>query len=156
MLEIQLAKRSDALAIAIMSRRLIEGGLPWSWTARRVARHITGADSLVVVARHHSRMVGFAIMFCGEERSHLNLLAVDPAHRRAGIGSKLVAWLEESARTAGTFFVDLEVRGENHEAQRFYESLGYQEQGRVVGYYHGRETAVRMTHDMRVPSASPS
>ncbi len=156
MLQIALATRRDALAISIMSRRLIEGGLPWAWTARRVARHIQGPESLVVVAQHAHRLAGFGIMFCGEHRSHLNLLAVDPALRRIGIGKALVAWLEKSARTAGTFFVDLEVRADNAAAQRFYTRLGYRERGRVPGYYYGRETAVRMTHDLRVPSASPS
>ena len=156
MSRIVLANRRDALNIAIMSRRLIEGGLPWAWTARRVARHIEGRDSLVVLAQENSRTIGFGIMFVGEQRSHLNLLAVEPHFRRAGIGTMLVHWLEVSARTAGTFFIDLEVRAINAGAQRFYARLGYQEQGRVAGYYAGRETAVRMTHDLRVPSASPS
>ncbi len=154
--KIVLATRSDALAIAVMSRRLVEGGLPWAWTARRVARHIESRDSLVVLSREDSRMLGFGIMFCGEHRSHLSLLAVEPTARRAGVGTALVNWLETSAGIAGTFFIDLEVRAENLTAQRFYRRLGYEERGRVPGYYYGRETAVRMTHDMRVPSASPS
>ena len=156
MSRIVLANRRDALTIAIMSRRLIEGGLPWAWTARRVARHIEGRDSLVVRAEDDSRTIGFGIMFIGDNRSHLNLLAVEPHFRRAGIGAGLVRWLEASAHTAGTFFIDLEVRAANSGAQRFYAGLGYQEQGRVDGYYAGRETAVRMTHDLRVSSASPS
>jgi ribosomal-protein-alanine N-acetyltransferase len=154
--EIVLATRFDAPAIAMMSRRLVEGGLPWAWTARRVARHIQSRESLVVLGRKGSRLLGFGIMFCGEHRSHLNLLAVEPTARRAGVGTALVSWLETAASTAGTFFIDLEVRAANLSAQRFYRRLGYEERGRVPGYYYGRETAVRMTHDMRVPSASPS
>ena len=151
-----LARRDDAEVIARMSRCLIEGGLPWAWTSRRVARHIDGSDSLVLLAKRRTALIGFGIMFFGEHRAHLNLLAVDPVCRRTGVGSDLVAWLEKSARTAGTFFVDLEVRAENNGARDFYSRLGYRERGRVRGYYYGREAAVRMTHDLRVPSASPS
>ena len=154
--QLTLANPVDAADIAAMSRRLIEGGLPWAWTTRRVARHIDGRDSLVMVVREDSRLIGFGIMFYGEHRSHLNLLAVDPDYRRAGIGRQLVGWLEKSARTAGTFFVDLEVRADNDAALEFYTRLGYRERGRVPGYYYGREMAVRMTHDLRVASASPS
>ena len=35
---LRLAHRSDAQAIATLSRDLIERGLGWSWTARRVMR----------------------------------------------------------------------------------------------------------------------
>ena len=48
--------------------------------------------------------------------AHLNLLAVDPAHRRRGIARRLLTWLEESALTAGTFTVGLELRA--HERGR--------------------------------------
>jgi GNAT superfamily N-acetyltransferase len=58
-------------------------------------------------------MRGFAIMEFLEEEAHLNLLAVDPSYRRAGLGRRLVRWLEESCTVAGSFVVYLEVRASN-------------------------------------------
>jgi ribosomal-protein-alanine N-acetyltransferase len=145
------ARTVDAVPIALMSRRLVEAGLPsWSWTARRVARHILEPESIVLTARRMGELVGFAIMGFGEESAHLNLLAVEPRCRRSGLGRRLVRWLEESAMVAGTFEVNLEVRAGNIVARRFYRALGYCEADILPGYYDHIEDAVRLTRDLRV------
>lgn len=145
------ARPVDAVPIALMSRRLVEAGLPsWSWTARRVARHIHDPESVVLVARRTDELTGFAIMGFGEEAAHLNLLAVEPRFRRAGLGRRMVRWLEESALVAGTFEVSLEVRVGNKVARQFYRALGYSEADLLPGYYERLEDAVRMTRDLRI------
>ncbi|MGH8598543.1 MAG: GNAT family N-acetyltransferase [Gammaproteobacteria bacterium] len=145
-----LARIRDAALIAELSRKTIEDGLPWLWTAQRVARQILHRESIVLVARVDSCLVGFAIMHFGRDQAHLNLLAVAPAHRRHGIGCGLVRWLEESANVAGTFTITLEVRAGNARARRFYRNLGYTECGRARDYYSGVEDAIRLTRDLRV------
>jgi [ribosomal protein S18]-alanine N-acetyltransferase len=148
-----LAAEADALGIARMSRDLIETGLGWSWTAARVLRSIRDPEVLVLVAREGKRVIGFAIMDFGEEAAHLSLLAVDPSHRRRGIGRQLFDWLKESALTAGIAVVKLELRAGNVEAQHFYCCLGFEEIGWTVGYYRRRETALRMALRLRQPTA---
>ena len=147
--ELKLVRRRDAQPIARMSRDLVEHGLPWTWTARRVAAHIRGRDSNVLGAWHEGRLVGFAIMQFYTERAHLNLLAVQPAARRLGIGRYLVEWQEEVARAGGIPIVNLEVRANNPGAQAFYRRLGYRQVEHLPGYYQGREAAIRMRHDLR-------
>ena len=149
-IDLQLATVADAGAIASMSRRLIESGLPWSWRPARVAKHIRARDSVVVAARSDGHLVGFAIMYFADETAHLNLLAVEPAYQRCGLGQRLVHWVEQSAVVAGTFVVSLEVRARNYDARRFYRRLGYRETGWLFRYYSGSENAVRMSHDLRV------
>jgi predicted N-acetyltransferase YhbS len=92
-------------------------------------------------------------MHFGDEIAHLNLLAVDSQFQRRGLGRQLLAWLEESAMTAGTFTVCLEVRARNPVALLFYRRLGFTESGRVPRYYSGREDALRMTKTLRHPLA---
>ena len=142
-------RRGDAQRIACMSRDLVEYGLPWTWTARRVTAHIRGRDSNVLGAWHEGQLVGFAIMQFYAERAHLNLLAVQPAVRRLGIGRCLVEWQEQVARAGGIPVVNLEVRANNPGAQAFYRRLGYRQGERLPGYYQGREAAIRMNHDLR-------
>lgn len=145
-----LARPLDAVPIALMSRRLVEAGLPsWSWTARRVARHIHDPESVVLAAKRDNELTAFAIMGFGEEAAHLNLLAVEPRFRRFGVGRRLVRWLEESCMVAGTFEVSLEVRASNLAARRFYRALGYSEADLLPGYYERMEDAIRMTRDLR-------
>jgi ribosomal-protein-alanine N-acetyltransferase len=85
----------------------------------------------------------------GEDVAHLNLLAVDPAHRRRGVARSLVRWLEETALTAGTFIIGLELRAGNEPARALYRALGYHELGQIPGYYQGLESAIRMVRDVR-------
>ncbi len=145
------ARSLDAVPIALMSRRLIEGGLPtWSWTTRRVARLINDAETTVLAARHGDELAGFAIMGFGDEAAHLYLLAVEPRFRRTGLGRRMVRWLEASAVTAGTFEIHLEVRAGNAPARSFYRALGYSEVDMLPGYYDRLEDAVRITRDLRV------
>lgn len=145
-----LAKRDEATEIALMSRFLIEHGLPWSWTESRVARYIRHPECAVVVARDRRRIAGFGVMEFLDEHAHLSLLAVRPGYREQGLGRRLLEWLESSSRTAGIFLVRLELRAGNDGARRFYEKLGYREAGSRPAYYCGREDAVVMTHDLTV------
>jgi ribosomal-protein-alanine N-acetyltransferase len=142
---IALAKIDDARAIAEMSRALIEPGLVWAWTPVRVRHFIGNRDSSVIVTRRERRIAAFALMSFGDECAHLNLLAVAPAHRRQGLGRRLVEWLSASATVAGIFRINLELRANNPEALAFYLNLGFEKQGIDPGYYQGREAALRMS-----------
>jgi ribosomal-protein-alanine N-acetyltransferase len=132
-----------------MSRDLVEGGLAWRWTPRRIAASIRAPDVNVLVACEQERIVGFAIMRYGDDEAHLNLLAVAPAYRRTGIGRRLIAWLEECAVVAGIFIVTLELREGNYSARFFYTNLEYRPIRQIPGYYQGREAALRMRRDLR-------
>jgi len=155
-LSLSLARRSDASAIARMSRVLIEYGLQWKWTARRVEASICAANVNVLVARLDTRIIGFAIMRYGDDDAHLDLLAVAPSYRRLGVGQELLNWLEKCATVAGIFRISLEVRESNGGAQQFYERMGYHRLNVVPGYYEGREAALRMRRDLASGSGCTS
>lgn len=146
---LQPARIAEARRLAVMSQNYVEAGLRPAWSTSRITWHMRHPDSIVLTARNSVTTVGFAIMRYGDDVAHLNLLAVDPAHRRRGVAHKLMAWLEETALTAGTFTIGLELRAENQGAFAFYTSLGYRELGRVSGYYQGVEAAIRMARDVR-------
>ena len=149
------ARLSDAKRLAAMSQQWVEAGLRPSWGPLRIAWHIRDAESIVLTARVCGAAEGFAIMRYAEETAHLNLLAVSPAYRRRGMGRALIGWLEETALTAGTFAVSLELRAGNTGARAFYAALGYQESAEVAGYYQGLESAVRMRRDVRTQHQAP-
>ena len=153
--EIALARPNDAPRLASMSRRLVEAGLEACWTAGRIERHFRHADSVVLVARAAGGVAGGAVMQYGDDAAHLNLLAVEPAWRRRGLGRRLLTWLEDTARGAGTFTIRLELRASNEAGRAFYAALGYRETGTVRGYYQGVEDAMRMARDLAV-SAAPA
>lgn len=153
--ELRLARPADAQAIATISRDHIESGLGWKYDAARVRRSIGDRDTLVLVACERDVLAGFAIMDFGDERTHLVLLAVQPAKRRRGIGRAMLEWLLESARTAGIASVHLELRASNEAARRFYRALGFSETVLMPRYYGGREAAMRMVRVLRAPGPLP-
>src|ERR1700758_5354577 len=97
------ARAGEAGLLAAMARELVEDGLRPSWDAARIGWHIRHSESVVLAARAARAVAGFAIMRYGDDSAHLNLLAVAPAHRRLGVARRLIAWLESTALTAGTF-----------------------------------------------------
>jgi [ribosomal protein S18]-alanine N-acetyltransferase len=151
---LQPAYRSDASAIAAMSRDLIEEGLGWQYRIERVRQLIADPETVTLAAREGERMIGFAVMTFGDERAHLVLLAVRPACQRRGIARQMARWLLASATTAGIASVHVELRARNAGAYRFYRALGFVETLRLPGYYRGCETAIRMMRMLRVPGTT--
>lgn len=139
---LRAARASEAAAIARLSRRHVEQGLRWRWTPSRVRRSIADSETMVLVAAVGETVAGFAIMRFGDLDAHLHLLAVAPEHRRAGLGTDLLRWLERCCRTAGLRHVRLEVRAGNRAARRFYETVDFRLIGRISGYYDRREAAL--------------
>lgn len=153
-IKLRLATDSDACHIAVISRDVIETGLGWSWTLPRVTRSIRCVDTAALVADAGQQVAGFAIMYFGEEEAHLRLLAVKPDYQRAGVGRRLIEWLEASALVAGISVVYLQVRATNRVAHTFYEKLGYRKIKHVPGYYSGRESALYMARDLHCATST--
>lgn len=146
--DIRLATQQDAQSIACLSRDCIERGLGWRWTPQRVLRSIANPSVNVAVCSGSAGLSGFGIMHYGIEDAHLLLLAVEPARRRHGVATALMAWLEASARTAGLGAIWLEMRSANTAAGAFYKTLGYRQLGRVRGMYNGVEDGARYAKDL--------
>ena len=150
---VRLARGEDAQDIALMARDLVERGLGWSWTRARVGKSIAHRDTMSIMMCRGTRMIAFAILFFGDEHAHLNLLAVRPEFQRLGLGTRMIRWLEESARVAGIRAIHLEVRARNQQARRFYRQLGFLEMALLPKYYRGVEAAVWMARDLLTTSS---
>ena len=135
--EASLADPVEARAVVDLvdgyARKSQPGGLPLSVEVSRglvpgLAAHPT---SLVLLAWRGEEAVGIAVCFRGfstwSGRPLLNLhdLAVRQEHRRAGVGRRLLAAVEERALALGCCRITLEVRGDNRVAQGLYRSVGF-------------------------------
>jgi ribosomal-protein-alanine N-acetyltransferase len=145
---IGLALMADAPAIARMSRLHVEQGLGWSWNVARVEAAIRCDSMNVAVLRERADLVGFGIMQYGDQSAHLALLAVQPQHRRQGVATQLLAWLEKCADTAGIARIGVEARSDNPGAIVFYQKQGYVQRCLVPGYYQGKIDAFRFEKNL--------
>jgi [ribosomal protein S18]-alanine N-acetyltransferase len=141
---VRLATAADARGIAEMSREYIEHGLGWSWTRERVLKAIHESSTNVAVVQQEDHLLGFGIMQYGDQRAHLSLLGVELIHRKRGLATLLLAWLEKSAMVAGIERIQLEARSDNAIALAFYGNHGYRQTGTITGYYRGMVDAVRL------------
>jgi ribosomal protein S18 acetylase RimI-like enzyme len=81
-------------------------------------------------------------------------IAVDDAHRRDGIGRRLLAGVLEGLADAGASRARVVVDAANEGANRFYASMGFEPAARVV-VHRGTESRVWVI-GCRSPSRSPS
>jgi ribosomal-protein-alanine N-acetyltransferase len=146
---VRLATLADAADVAAMSRDYIERGLGWTWTKDRIARAIKDSDTNVAVIGERGALVAFGVMSYPDNEAHLLLFAVRPASRRKGVGSALLGWLEEVARSAGATCIRLEARRENVAARNFYGEHGYHERVIAKGMYRGAEDGVKLEKWLR-------
>jgi ribosomal-protein-alanine N-acetyltransferase len=151
---IAIARPSDASAIAVMSRDLIEYGLEWRWRTDRVARAINDPDTNVAVLRQEEELIGFGIMKYLDDEAYLILFAVAKSQQRQGMGSALLRWLEAAARAAGSQRIGVDTRRENVAARCFYNEHGYHERTLESRMYGKAVDGVRLEKWLRFPVSS--
>lgn len=146
---VRLAVPADAAAIAAMSRECIEQGLAWKWRAGRIVRAIHDPETNVVVVGPPGAIVAFGIMSYLQDDAHLLLFAVQPRSRRQGLGSAVLRWLEDVARSAGAQRIRVEARRDNLAAREFYNELGYHERAIAQDMYAEEVDGVRLEKWLR-------
>ena len=105
------------------------------WRMETFAALLNRPDSDVLVATLDEGVVGYAVLTVQAGDNELANLAVDPGHRRRGIGSALLRGCLEILQERGARWVFLAVRASNEVAVGLYEAFGFDEIGRHAGYY---------------------
>lgn len=95
-------------------------------TPEEIAKKLSRDADLFLVAESQGSIVGSVMGGFDGRRGLVYHLAVSPKLRRAGIGSALMAALEERLRDKGCLRAYLLVTHENQEAQVFYRSTGWE------------------------------
>ena len=113
-----------------------------------------GDDRCYLVAGGGSEVVGFGGMLHTLDGGHVTTLAVDAAHRRHQIGTRLMLGLVRDALAReGTEALTLEVRSSNRAAQALYTRFGFAPVGVRKGYYRDpvEDAIVMWAHDVGTP-----
>ncbi len=90
-----------------------------------LARLIGRDPQALIVAEYEGAVVGTVIAGWDGWRCHLYRLAVDPAHRRQGIGAALLAAAERRFEEFGGRRADAMVLDRNELGQRTWTNAGY-------------------------------
>ncbi len=104
---------------------------------------LPGADCLV--AEVEAAIAGFILTEAEGESAHIITIDVLAEHRRAGLGTALLAEAEGRLRARGVREVHLETAHDNEPAIAFWHKHGYRNRGVLPRYYLDRIDAIWMT-----------
>ena len=104
-----------------------------------------------LVARSDRDIVGYAGLICYGEEAHVTNIAVDPAHHRRKVASRLLFELIVNGIEMGAQAISLEVRVSNWGAQRLYGRFGFHPVGIRRNYYQelNEDALIMWTDDVK-------
>jgi len=86
----------------------------------------------LIVAERDGKVIGTlhlmflpSLSFQGGSRAQVESVRIDDSLRGKGIGSKLMKWTIEKAKSRGAHVLQLTTHGSRANAHRFYERLGF-------------------------------
>ena len=88
-------------------------------------------DDLIFIAQSEGELVGACMAGYDGHRGGLEAVAVDPAHRREGVGENLVRHTMRPLKELGCIKVNLQIRSTNTAIAAFYQSLGFTVEDRL-------------------------
>jgi ribosomal-protein-alanine N-acetyltransferase len=132
----------------------IQSGTPQAaqWTQADYAKLASDLMGLILVAEVDApaiaTVLGFAAFYRVSEEAELRNMAVDPSHRRQGVGRELLAEGLRRLWKQGVRQVYLEVRASNLPARQLYHSAGFGLRSRRKDYYNDpREDALVLSRE---------
>ena len=114
---------------------------PWNDPEADIALARRNPNATILLGREGTRIVASAMVGHDGHRGWVYYVAVDPERRQHGFGRAIMSAAEDWLRQAGISKLQLMVRPENTRVQAFYESIGYDEQQRIIyaKWLDGRE-----------------
>jgi ribosomal protein S18 acetylase RimI-like enzyme len=98
---------------------------PWNDPHKDIARKLQVQRELFLVAEEGGAIVASVMAGYEGHRGWVNYLAVDAAHRRGGLGARLMRHVEDLLLARGCPKLSLLVRTSNADVLAFYRALGY-------------------------------
>ena len=110
----------------ILSRETAESGVDEWYSDDELASELSHPRTILAVAEDSDGVVGFVHAITGDEVGHVLRLYVDPAHRRAGIGRRLLDHVVEEMAALDHDRVAALVLADNDLGVEFYRSAGFE------------------------------
>lgn len=102
-----------------------EKSFEFAWSKKRFAQALRQLNCIGIVAERNEVVVGFMLYDLHKSRLHVRNLAVDPNHRRTGVGSEMIDNLKRKLSYHRRNRIVTEVRETNLTAQLHLRSLGF-------------------------------
>ena len=109
------------------------------WTLNAIEDELGKENGSFYGAFYEGRLLGYGSMWTVLGQASINNIAVDPGHRKMGLGNRILQVLEEDARRKDGDSITLEVRSKNQIAISLYHKNGFEICGCRKGFYRDPE-----------------
>lgn len=151
-LSIEPMRRRHLVAVLPIER----ASYPKPWTMNLFQSEIdrvTLGERHYLVARNGGELVAYGGLMFVVDDAHVTNIAVSPARRQQGFGTRMLAELAWAAIDRGCQALTLEVRASNTAAQAMYRQFGFVPAGVRKRYYEDVEDAIVMwCNDLALPT----
>lgn len=130
-MEIRRAKPDDATVIGEMEEKYFSD----PWQRKDIFSYICSEDGMCFVATVDEKPIAYVIGRIIAPEGEIYRIATDEAHRRRGVGYRLLSYALKTERGRGLETVFLEVRSQNIAARALYEAYGFKNIGVRKKYY---------------------
>ena len=105
------------------------------WSRKSFWEEAANERTCYLLALDDGEVIGYAGTWILDDEAQITNVAVEPDHRRKGVGMKLMDALIREAKKRGATRMTLEVRPSNTAALALYEKFGFVDCGRRPHYY---------------------
>lgn len=109
---------------------------PWNEPAKDIEFAQRSTQTEILIGKEKSKIIASVMVGHDGHRGVVYYLAVDPEHQTRGLGREMMAAAESWLIDKGVWKLNLMIRAENHQVRSFYETLGYEEEKRIVMARH--------------------
>lgn len=118
----------------------------WTFSMlKQELKNIQNLNSHYFVAKLQNKIVGFTGILTIIDEVNIMNIVVRKDSRKLGIGSSLLKFIINFAKTQNITSITLEVNENNIAAIRLYEKYGFQKVGIRKKYYNNKDNAILMT-----------
>ena len=104
---------------------------PWNKPELDIEHKLKVNPELFLVGLVNDKIVATAMGGYDGHRGWVYYLAVNPAYQRQGYGKQMMKVIEEMLHVMGCHKINLQIREDNVDVVKFYESIGYEVEERV-------------------------
>ena len=115
------------------------------WNEKILKDEFYNENSEYFVICEDEIVCGFAGLWFNIDEAHIMNIAVRKDFRKNGIGSELLSFLIDEAKSKGKMCITLEVRDNNIPAIKLYKKFNFDILGRRKKYYNNVNDAIIMT-----------
>ena len=120
------------------------------WTRNQWERELTDPKRIClgIIELETKKILGLCSAWLVIEELHITFIAVNPLHKRKGLGRFLLSDLIKRSQSLQTNHILLEVKENNEPAKAFYKSMGFKTVGNRTSFYKDGSDALILNKEI--------